>query len=333
MRILQWIVFSGLILYFGKVFFIPLAYGWLVSIVLYPLCLTLEKRNWPKGLAIASGISILVIFFGLLLWLLVLQVQSFNKDLPLLLKKLQPAVLEFRIWLELNFNIPMAMQETWLGMNSKEFSTIFIKGTAYTTIEAIATLLLIPIYAALFLYYRRIFINFLELLVGNPYKRKLHKILDETVHTFYRYIKGMVFVYLIVAVLNSLGLLLLGVKHAILFGILTSIMTIIPYVGIMVSSLLPISMAWLTTDSIWYPIGVVAVFVFVQYLEANLIFPAVVGTQIKINTWAALVSIIAGGVLWGVSGMILFLPFVAILKIISGSIEDWKPIYILLDKP
>jgi predicted PurR-regulated permease PerM len=142
----------------------------------------------------------------------------------------------------------------------------------------------------------------------------------------------MVLVYIIVGVLNSIGLMALGIKHAILFGMLTAIMTIIPYIGIIVSALLPVSIAWTTKDSIWYPIGVVAVFSFVQYLEANVIFPKVVGAQLNVSTWATLVAILAGGILWGVSGMVLFIPFVAILKIVTDHVEEWKGINVLLSR-
>lgn len=100
----------------------------------------------------------------------------------------------------------------------------------------------------------------------------IRDILNETVHSYYNFIKGMMLVYLIVGTLNSIGLLILGIPHAILFGFIASVLTFIPYVGIMVASLLPISVAWITYDSIWYPIGVIAIFAFVQYLEANIIF-------------------------------------------------------------
>ena len=142
----------------------------------------------------------------------------------------------------------------------------------------------------------------------------------------------MILVYFIVGILNSIGLLALGIRHAILFGFLTAIMTIIPYIGIFVSALLPISVAWITKDSIWYPLGVVAVFAFVQYLEANVIFPRVVASQLKVSTWATLVAILAGGILWGVSGMILFIPFVGMLKIITDHVPEWAPLNAVLER-
>jgi predicted PurR-regulated permease PerM len=117
--------------------------------------------------------------------------------------------------------------------------------------------------------------------------------------------------------LNSLGLLVLGIPHAFLFGFIASILTFIPYVGIMVGALLPVTIAWATNDSVWYPIGVIGVFAFVQYLEANVIFPFAVSNRLKVNTLVVLLAIFAGGLLWGVSGMILFVPFVGIAKLIA----------------
>ena len=137
-------------------------------------------------------------------------------------------------------------------------------------------------------------------------------------------------VYLIVGVLNSIGLMLLGIENAWIFGLITAVMTIIPYVGILISGMLPVSVAWSTYDSGWYALGVVAVFVVVQYLEANIIFPKVVGQQLNLNTLAALVGIMIGGLLWGVSGMVLVLPILGILRIVSEEVPGLEAMRIWL---
>ncbi|MFM7900861.1 MAG: AI-2E family transporter, partial [Bacteroidota bacterium] len=124
--------------------------------------------------------------------------------------------------------------------------------------------------------------------------------------------------------LNTIGLLVLGIPHAILFGFLTAFMTFIPYIGIIIASLLPISYAWITYDSAWYPLGVIAIFTFVQYLEANLIFPWAVSQRLKLNTLATLMVIILGGILWGAAGMILFVPFAAILRLVAERMDGWE---------
>lgn len=140
----------------------------------------------------------------------------------------------------------------------------------------------------------------------------------------------MLLIYLIVAILNSIGLYAIGIEQAILYGTLASLLTIIPYVGITIGALLPITLAWLNYDSVWYPVAVVVWFTFVQYLEANIIFPWVIGQRLKVNTLVSLVALFVGGIIWGASGMVLFLPFVAILKIIAENIPEWKALDILL---
>lgn len=321
------------ILYFGRALFLPLSYGLFIAIVLYPFCRWLEQHRFPKSLAITIGLLLVLLFVALLVWLLVLQFNALRKDLPELIKKVGPSVSELQSWLANNFNIPIASQDTW-WQNSiakvSDISTGLLAGTFNKTIAALFSFFIIPIFAALFLYNRQDFVLFCEKLAGIKYKDKLHSILHQTLHTYSSFIKGMVMVYIIVGVLNSVGLLVLGIRHAILFGFLTAVMTIIPYFGIFISALLPITVAWITKDSIWYPLGVVAVFTFVQYLEANVIFPKVVATQLNLSTWATLVAIIAGGILWGVSGMILFIPFVGILKMVSDYIPEWEALNILL---
>jgi predicted PurR-regulated permease PerM len=158
----------------------------------------------------------------------------------------------------------------------------------------------------------------------------LRGMISLAIQSYYNFIKGMAIVYIIVGVLNSIGLLLLGVPHAILFGFIASILTFIPYVGIIAGSLLPMAMAWITYDSIWYPVGVAAIFTFVQYLEANVIFPVAVSNRLHVNTFVMLLAIFAGGLLWGVAGMILFVPFVGIAKLIADHNPAWKTISLIL---
>ena len=158
----------------------------------------------------------------------------------------------------------------------------------------------------------------------------LREILVLTIQTYYNFIKGMAIVYLIVGVLNSVGLWLLVIPHQVLFGFIASILTFIPYVGIIAGSLLPISMAWITYDSLWYPVGIVGVFTFVQYLEANVIFPLAVSTRLNVNTMIMLIAIFVGAIIWGMAGMILFVPLVGIAKLIADHNPRWRIVSAIL---
>jgi predicted PurR-regulated permease PerM len=97
--------------------------------------------------------------------------------------------------------------------------------------------------------------------------------------------------------------------HPFLFVFIASILTFIPSVGIMISSLLPIAVSWITYNSIWYPLAVIAFFSVVQALEAFIIFSFAVGSRLKKNTLVIIIVVIVGGILWGAAGIILFIPF------------------------
>lgn len=325
----------GLLLFLGKPLFIPMFFGLLVAIVVYPICKNLEKRGVGRSLSIGILLGLVTILaFGLLL-VLFIQMQLFQKDLPDISTKLQPLLASFQDWLEQRFSITVAMQDEWLHNSVKDLlsnALAIVRSTINSTIATLFMFFMIPIFSALFLYHRERFVQALVAVAGDDQRTNVYRILNEVVHTYFNYIKGMLMVYIIVGVLNSLGLLALGIRHAILFGMLTAIMTAIPYVGIIISALLPISVAFITKDSAWYPIGVIGVFAFVQYLEANVIFPKVVGMQLNVSTWATLVAILLGGIVWGMSGMVLFIPFVAILKIVADHVESLKPLNILLSR-
>lgn len=330
-KYLQIVLIAAVILYFGKPLFIPLFLGLLIAIIMFPLCKWLEKHGWRKSLAIAACLLFVTLLLSALFGILVWQLSILSKDAPAIISKIDAELEQLQSWMIQHTRLAGNDQYNWIEKFSGMIGGI-LQSTFQTTFSTLFIFFLTPVYTALFMYHRKIFVQFLKLIIPVKYNHQLDTILHETVHTYFNYIKGMILVYLIVGILNSIGLLVLGVKYPFLFGMLCAIMTIIPYVGIFISALLPISMIWIETGNFLYPLGVVAIFSFVQYLEANVIFPKVVGSQLHINTLAVLVAVIAGGIIWGVAGMVLFIPFVAILKIISDNIEEWKAISLLLSR-
>jgi predicted PurR-regulated permease PerM len=335
LRILQTIFLTSAILYFGKDLLVPLLYGLFIAIVLYPVCKRLEQGHWPKSVAIAAGMLIVIAGCLLIGYLFFYQLSLLRNDMPAIYQKVKPGIAQLQQWTCDNTGLSMKVQEIWLqkiresiGDNIGHIAQLSIA----TAANSIVRVFLVPIYAVLFLYERNSFIYFLNRIAGGNFKNNLHNVLQQVIHTYSNFVRGMVTVYFIVGCLNTAGLLALGIPHALLFGMLTAVMTIIPYVGIIISALIPISIAWLTKDSIWYPVGVIAVFAIVQYFEANVIFPRVVGTKLKISTWAMLVGVISGGLLWGVSGMILFIPLLGIFKIVLDYIPEWQPVKLLLER-
>jgi len=293
----------------------------------------MEKAGLPRGLAIGVGLLVITLLIGLLCALLVLQIDAFLDKAPELIANMGRSLQELRAWsvqrLGVDPGFTMGKPGDLLGRMPNDAGRIAISGVG-AVFGAFFQLLIIPVLTAVILADRSALVRTASALAPASIADHIPDILHRSVHRFADFIRGMVKVYLVVGILNSIGLLLLGVPNAILFGMLTAIMTIIPYVGIVLSALLPITVTWAATGSIWSPLGVVAVFTVVQYLEANIIFPRVVGGQLGLNTMASIVLVLAGAVLWGVSGMVLLLPYMSIAVLLSAELPGWKALGLLL---
>jgi predicted PurR-regulated permease PerM len=332
-EILQFTVLVCVLLYFGKTLLIPLSFAMLISFILYPLCKWMEKKGMSQGLAIFVSNFGVLFLMGALVYLLFTQIIEFSNEWEIFKVKLFETVNQLSAFLTERFEISLDNQTTFLKNlldNSGTQAISLVKITLYSISESLFYLLIIPVYSVLILHYRQLLTHVLYEIFPPEKKKIIHEILVETIHAYHNFIKGMFLVYLIVGTLNSLGLLLIGVPHPFLFGFMASVLTFIPYIGIIVSSLLPITISWITYNSIWYPIGVIAVFSIVQVLEAYIIFPYAVGSRLKINTLVIIVVAIVGGILWGAAGMILFIPFISIVKLIADRSESLKMLSLLL---
>jgi predicted PurR-regulated permease PerM len=333
LQILQFVVLICFVLYFGKTLFIPLSFSLLISFILFPVCKWMESKGINKMGAIISSLLIVFLFIGIVVYLLILQINEFSNEWGLFSKKLLEALNQISAFIAERFDITTEEQVIFLKNsinNSGTQAFSLLRSSLYSLSESLFFLLIIPVFSALILYYRQILAKVLYQIFPADRKETIHEILIETIRAYYNFIKGMFLVYLIVGLLNSIGLLIVGVPHPFMFGFIASILTFIPYIGIMISSLLPIAVSWITFNSIWYPVGVIVVFSIVQALEAYVIFPLAVGRRLKINTLVIILMITAGGILWGAAGMILFIPFASIAKLIADRTESLKTLSILL---
>ena len=130
--------------------------------------------------------------------------------------------------------------------------------------------------------------------------------------------------------MNSIGLLIIGVKYGVLIGIIGALLNIIPYIGGIIAILLPILITVATGGAASQVFWVIALYLFVQFVDNNLIVTRIVASKVKINALVSIVVVLIGGALWGVSGMFLSIPVVALVKIIFDRIEALKPFGFLL---
>ncbi len=312
---------------------IPLAFGGLLGMLLYPICRKLETWKVPRIVAIFICIILVIALITGLLLLVINQFSLFSEELPIYSIKLKDLLSKLQILIEQKLHIRKGKQGAELqkyGLEALKNSGDYISGFLSSTSSILANAALVPIYVFFFLYYRDFIRKFLHKVFVSTKNIKIDQVLSRIYFVIQNYLFGLFLVIFIVAILNSIGLLILGIDYAIFFGTFGAFLLLIPYIGITIGALLPITIALLTKDSPIYALGVLALFMSVQAFESNFITPYVVGSKVSINSFAAILALLLGGQLWGMAGLVLALPSIAILKVVFDNVDSLKPYGFLL---
>jgi len=186
------------------------------------------------------------------------------------------------------------------------------------------------IYTFFILFYRKSIRNFTIYQFEKSSRRGVKETIHEIQETVQSYIGGLGLVMIILTILNTIGLSIIGVKYAFFWGALAGLLAVIPYIGTILGGFLPFVYTLATADASWQPIAVVVYYLIIQQIEGNLITPKIVGDKVDINPLFAIFSLILFGSLWGVSGVILALPMISIIRIILDRFESTHPIALLM---
>ncbi len=283
-----------------------------------------QQKKIPKVLAITLALLIAFLFIGGIGYFLSMQIAGFTDQLPLMKKKLLQLVEKLQQDISRRFNIDMekqqkALEEAGAGMKP------LIGSTAGTLMNSLASLVLLPVYAFLFLYYKTLLLNFLYEVFAEENYKEVGAVLRQTKGAIQSYMYGLMIEALIVAVLNSLALLILGVKYWVLLGVLGAILNILPFIGGIISVALPVIIATITKDGFHTQVLIIICYAVIQFIDNHFLVPYIVSSKVKINALISIVFVLLGGAVWGVSGMFLSIPFAGILKIIFDRIEELKP--------
>lgn len=204
-------------------------------------------------------------------------------------------------------------------------SKAYVGQTLNTVFGMLSFFVLIPLYVFLLLFYKPLILNFIYEVFDEDNSEQVAEILQETKSAVQSYIVGLMIETSIIAVLNSAALLILGVKYAILLGVIGAILNLIPYIGGVIAIALPVLMSIITKDGFTTPLLIVGAYTVIQFADNNIIVPKVVSSKVSVNALISILVVLLGGTLWGVSGMFLSIPFVAVLKIIFDRIDELKP--------
>jgi predicted PurR-regulated permease PerM len=319
-----------------QVLLIPLCISILISIILMPVDHWLQKKKWPRVLSAFLVVTLFTAIIAGVIFFISARINDVTSDTQNLSENLDNLEEKMQLFLYRHFEWdPVEQQRVFNEARQQlmESSSSVVTQILSSTAGLITNLLIIPLFIFFFLYYSTFIKNFLFKLIDKENHEKLEDIIFKIKRRVKDYLYGMIIVMSIIAVLDSLVLWFIGIGYPLLWGVLAALLTLIPYIGVTIGSALPIIYALLTTDSLFYPLTVMVSFWVIQVIEGNFITPNVVGDKIEMNPFAIILIIFIGGFIWGPAGMILFIPFLTILKVIFDEVENLKPYGYLIGMP
>ncbi len=307
-----------------KSILVPIAFALIITILLNPLVNKLQKIGVKRILAIVLALSLAILVVGGILYFISSQIMHFGDNLPVLKQKFNEHLMSLHNWIAAKFNVPVAKQQKTISdalNGSKSFFGTALGGFLGT----LGLIFLVPVYVFFLLFYKKLIVNFFHELFAEENSEKVSDVLTETKTAIQSYMVGLLLEALVVAVLNTVALLILGVQYAILLGVLGALLNMLPYIGGIIAIILPIIIASVTKDGFTTQLLILAAYGIIQFIDNHFLVPFLVSSRVKINAFFSVVVVLLGGALWGVAGMFLSIPFLAILKIIFDRLPEMKP--------
>jgi predicted PurR-regulated permease PerM len=322
------IVILGLLIYIGSDILMPVCFAIVLAILLLPLVNWLIRKGVPGVPAMLLAILLAALFVGGILYFLSFQVASFMDDLPAIKQKLSHHISTLQSWINDKLNISMKQQQSAVesAKENMQQSGTGGMGTALMGIaSALVMLVLLPVYTFLILYYRKLIRKFLLDVFADRYRSHVEDVLTESKTIVQGYMVGLLLEMAIVTILNTTGFLIIGIQYAVFLAVLAAVLNLIPYIGMLIASIICMTVTLTTSDNIGDIIWVGLILIVVQFIDNNFIMPYVVSSKVRINALVTIIGVLIGGALAGLSGMFLSIPGMAILKVIFDRVEGLKP--------
>ena len=303
----------------------PLFFAAIFAIMLQPVEQWLLRHRVPKLLAITLTVVLGVASLLGLLYFIYLEASQLSSQMPLFKAKFAQTTTQVHEWLQSNFGFSDQKLQGWVGEAGNRASTL-LGGTLAAVSGLLVVATLIPVYIFLLFLYQRRLVDFLtQVFSGHRQDSGVAEVLRESKATIQSYMVGLLIEASIVAMLNTTGLLIIGVPYALLLGVIGALLNFIPYIGGLIAIALPMLMAFVTMPSYGYALAVVAVYITIQFVDNHFLIPRIVASKVKVNALVAIVGVLVGNAIGGVAGMFLALPVIAILKIVFDRIQPLKP--------
>jgi len=322
------IIMLGYLAILGKSLLSPLLFSLLMAFLLLPFANFLEQKlKFGRSVASITAVILMIAVLYGILYFFGNQLAELWADWPLLVKQVTTAFHDIQSWVAKTFHINEYKQKSYLtdGIEKSLATSAVVIGTTILTLSSSLLFLAFTLLFTFFiLNYRRLLFTFLTTVFNEEHKEKVKEIVTEIQRIIRKYVTGLFLQMLIVSLMMIITLSLLGVKYAILLGLIAGIFNIIPYLGISTALLISALITFATAGAT-QALFVIFAFIGVHTIDGNILMPLVVGSKVKINALFAFIGIIVGEMIWGISGMFLCIPYLAMLKIIFERVDGLQP--------
>ncbi|MFT4855482.1 MAG: putative PurR-regulated permease PerM [Algoriphagus sp.] len=333
LSVMVFIIVLVFLLIVGKSLLIPFFLSAFFAVLFTPLSNWLESKKFPRVLSTLISMLAMITFVASLIIFVFSTIANFRHDFQDVSGKIDNYIGEIDSLIYSSFGVKAEIAEKANGeyfLSLLNQNTDTITNFALGAVGSLSGILLIVVFMFFLLLYRDHFVNVILKIYRDSDAELVESRIVKLRKLLINYIVGVVKVMGILVILNLIAFTSLGIKHAIFFAVIGAILNIIPYVGPFIGALLPMAYSFLTKDSLFYPIAVIVCYQIIQFIEGNILTPKIVGGNVNLNPFITIVGLLIGASIWGVAGMILIIPVMALLRQIFEWNEDTKPFAILL---
>ena len=316
------------IMYIAKSIIIPIVFSIIIAILLHPVVNFFVRLKINRVLAILLTMLITFLVIAAFGAVLLSQASRFGESWPALVGKFTSILNQTISDAADYFDKDPQKIHDWITKTQGEIvnvSTAAIGQSIVVLGNGLVILFLIPFYIFMILFYQPILIEFVRMISGSKYQSHVKGMVSQIKTVIQRYLVGLFIEAVLMAAMNTAALLILGIEYAFILGILAALLNVIPYIGGIIAVAMPMIVALVTKPTPWYAFYVLAAYYFIQLIDNHYIVPYIVASKIKINALFSVIVVLVGNAIWGIPGMFLSMPLLAIIKLICDHIEPLKP--------
>lgn len=320
--LILFLVFAGI--YFAKDFLVPFSIAGVLSTLFLPFCKGMEKKNVPKGLAVLICLLVFLLVIAFIGALLGWQISELTNDFSLLKERTVATFSRIQEYIFSHLGVSTEKQEQILK-NEQPRVTVIMQMVAGSLASVFTKFILMLAYFFLLLYYRVHIMNFFLKLSSPSQRNEMGQVLHSVARVSQQYLLGLAKMIICLWIMYGIGFSILGVKNAIFFAVLCGLLEIVPFIGNITGTALTVLVAAVQGASPPMLAGIIGTYGIVQFIQGWVLEPIILGPQVKINPFTTVIALVIGELLWGIPGIFLAIPLIAMVKIICDHVESLKP--------